>query len=211
MSRLPHLNKNEFPILTIAFLIGGMIGFLIHSFAMVYQRLVVSEIVSFQIDPSNIVSLIVTVLLAVYVLRRIGKSDDSEKAEKLILVDYLSDFRKEYEAVLRGYAQKQDVGFTEVVSRLKRFRIKLAMLLRLASSRGYISQSSTNVMELTASLTELWVVLTDTPVRGSLGTGSVSVQSGRIVFSQDVVDRISDQVYLFQEALFKVIVEINAA
>lgn len=195
------------PTHVLAFMLGILAAYFIYLFRAVYSHPSLNPEISLGIDPLQIISIFITVILAVYVLRELGHKDEGEKVERELLIKYINTFETELTKIIRDVA-KDGVTLDYVVAVLKRYGMRLQSLLRLAEEQEFITANSSCKTELPENLKSIKDLLTDTPKTGEIENG-VRVVDGKLSFSKNQVDRIAESLYATNSSIFRLVVEIN--
>jgi hypothetical protein len=187
---------SEYSIWVIFTLLGFYVGFLTYGLIINYYNLSVSGTITLEINPFDIISLIVNVLLVVVILRYFQKTDDLEKIEKELLVKDIRLFQEDFCSFLRRVVQKSgnsEITYQETVRRFKRFRMQFDSLIKLASGE----ENTETILSLKSIMYDINRALTDH-----------SVVSDVIQFEEKDIDSLAELDYLFKTLMFKYIVEI---
>jgi hypothetical protein len=191
----------------ISFLLGTLAGFFIYTFITNSWQLKITPDMGFQIDPTGIISLIISVILAVYVLRKLSKKDEGEKVERNLLINYFTTFQTELEARLKNIA-KGGSKFDFVNALLKRYGMRMEELFRLAIEHGFLKEGSDVQALFYDKFKKLRELLTNTPKTGAIEDG-IRLENGELHFSDSQTDKISVTNSEINSTIFKIVVEIN--
>lgn len=192
----------------IAFLLGLPFGFFVYSIAVNDLGFQVAKEITYQIDPWNVISLLISVILAVIVLRKLNKSDENDKAERELIINYFNAFNSEFTDKL-GEVSKDGTALSYTANILKRYGVRLETLLKLAIEQGFLREESENGENLLRKVRNIRTLLTDTPAKGSLVDDGVKVIKGKLFFSEKQKDKIAYAVYDINCSIFLLVVEIN--
>jgi len=204
---MAKLSKYEIVFCITSFLLGLDIGVFVCPLAINQFKFNINPQVSFQIDPLQIISLLITIILAVYVSRQLTKKDDEERVERKLLIDYLNNFELESVKSLSKIS-KDGTGLTEAIQTLKECRKKAFELVCLAEEQGLIKKESINTKKLDESIKSLQDLITKTPREGEVEDG-VRLDGGKLYFSSIQKDKIANNLFLIKAIIFKVITEVN--
>ncbi len=199
-----------FSVLNCVFLLLGVaIGVLLSIFAFA-NRLSLSPTVALQVDPLGVVTLLVTVLLAVYVLRKLNKKDEGDKVEREILVRNFTDFENNLTNIIKGLLiqSQKGVSVTNVAAVLKRNRTRAQALILLASEQKLLPPDCPHSKNLMVTIKKIQDLMTSTPKVGAIEDG-IRVKDGKLFYSTNHIDQIADGVFKMNNNIFRLIVEIT--
>lgn len=192
----------------ITFLVGVTIGFLIYLYVENLWQLKISPNVSFQIDPLSIISIIISIYLAVYVLRILNKRDEKSRKESDLLISYFCEFEKDFTTIIRQTYNINGVILTDIAIIMKNYSMRIQELLRLAIDKNFIDEKSTIHSEISDKIKLLKELLTNTPVSGAVEDG-IKLSEGKLYFSDKQKEKIVSGVYSLRSSIFNIVSEIN--
>ena len=98
MTMLKMLLKKSVSHLECAFagIVFGIIAYFLFAFPISYFKLTINPQVTLEIDPTSIISLLVTIGLAVFVVRALQRKDDGDKVERDLLISYFREFESRF-------------------------------------------------------------------------------------------------------------------
>jgi len=173
-------------------------GIVITIFLKKWSALYISNEVSIKLNPFEIISIGVTVLLAIYITRKLSKDNDIDKSQKELLISYFDDFKNEASIKVSNILKKNAFNKTETKSALKILRKRLKSIIELAEDYSFIEKNSDLTKKTKEKLTDIWEILTDTPKRGADQT--------LIEEKKQAVEKNMIEIY---ELIFKITFEIN--
>ncbi len=173
-------------------------GIVITIFLKKWSALYISNEVSIKLNPFEIISIGVTVLLAIYITRKLSKDNDIDKSQKELLISYFDDFKNEASIKVSNILKKNAFNKTETKSALKILRKRLKSIIELADDYSFIEKNSDLTKKTKEKLTDIWEILTDTPKRGADQT--------LIEEKKQAVEKNMIEIY---ELIFKITFEIN--
>src|SRR5690554_5380901 len=113
-----------------------------------YTVLTFSNTVAFEVNPLELISLVVTIALAIYVTRTLTKVNDVEKDEKGLLVAYLADFKDSLFTKVSQILEQEDFDTAKTKSDLKVLRKKLSTLLGVAKEFEFFEPNESLATQL---------------------------------------------------------------
>jgi len=173
-------------------------GIVITIFLKKWSALYISNEVSIKLNPFEIISIGVTVLLAIYITRKLSKDNDIDKSQKELLISYFDDFKNEASIKVSNILKKNAFNKTETKSALKILRKRLKSIIELAEDYSFVEKNSDITKKTKEKLTDIWEILTDTPKRGADQT--------LIEEKKQAVEKNMIEIY---ELIFKITFEIN--
>ena len=173
-------------------------GIVITIFLKKWSALYISNEVSIKLNPFEIISIGVTVLLAIYITRKLSKDNDIDKSQKELLISYFDDFKNEASIKVSNILKKNAFNKTETKSALKILRKRLKSIIELAEDYSFVEKNSDLTKKTKEKLTDIWEILTDTPKRGADQT--------LIEEKKQAVEKNMIEIY---ELIFKITFEIN--
>lgn len=187
---------SNYCIAIIFILLGFYIGIITYESLINNFLFSVNKQIAVEVNPFDLISLIVNVVLVMVVLRKFQKNDDLEKIEKDLLVKDIRSFQEDFCGFTRRVVQKSnnsEITYQEIVRRLKRYRMQFDSLLKLASG----DTNSEIILALKKNMFDINYALTDHPVLLNI-----------IQFEEKDIDSLAELDYLFKTLMFKYIVEI---
>lgn len=216
MSKIPKNRTHYFSFAeliifsSIILFVGIEIGFLLHFYiykyvADIYQR------ISIQIDPLNIVTLVVTVVLSVYILRNLNKKDERNKKRAGLLANYIGKWEDEFGQYMRKTVKSDEdnVLYDSVTQNLKIFRMRFNALVVLYKEEKMVDDKCSPVINLNENLHDILELLTDTPKTGSVDSQQIQVKEGKIIFNSRIIYELETKMTRNQVLVFNLISEID--
>ena len=171
----------KYPITAfVIFFAGLVIGWYAHTLVFNFLNLQYDENITFNVDLIGIVSLLVSSMLAMFVVRRLQRGDEYANAEKYSHKKYLENFRDKF---LEGIGKATDGAELEHLYDLfKSSWVELEPLLERAQKRNLILENSETKKEIIEKFTDLKQLFTTTPKAGAVEDG-VHVNGNSVTFS----------------------------
>lgn len=188
--------------------LGIVVGFYICIIVKKYTVLKIDPTISFEINPFELFSLLVTIILAIYVGRTISKTNDLEKNEKDLLINYLGNFKNELNQKITYLLGQADFDTAVTNSNFKIIRKKIDSIINLSVQYKFIDKNEGDASELLHKVRELWELFTDTPKKpNSRSTASVKGGIERLRLEQ--VNKIEMTVIEIEKLIFQLTMKIN--
>jgi hypothetical protein len=184
-----------------------VLGFGIYFFYINYQDLTIDPLVSFQIDPFNVISSFLTLFFGIYIVRTLGKRDAEEKIRKDYLIKYFLTFQEEFTDAIR-ISVKKGTKLDHVTGIIKRYRNRAHELVELAKEESLLKTDSIPTDSFLKEIQVLNKLLTSTPKSGEVEDG-IRIDDGKLEFSSAQLDKISRSVFKIQRDIYKISVEIS--
>lgn len=192
---------------TIFFTVGVAAGYHL-AVLMLDNVFVFSNEIAVQFDPINILSLITTIFLAIYVTRELNSKNEQDRVEKDLLIENLKSFDKKASDEVRCLIRDGKVQFTEVTAKLKTLRMGFNSLARLAEKYSFIKKDTTAKV-LDDKIRDIKDLLTDTPNDDQLNGGEIIVSAGELTLGSKRREDVEIALNELGSKIFELIVEIN--
>ncbi|MBY0473116.1 hypothetical protein K2Q00_02405 [Patescibacteria group bacterium] len=192
----------------VAVLLGVLVGFLLYLWTVNSYSWQISKVISLQIDPLDIVTFVISVLLAVWVLRVLNKKDEGERAGRDLLIKTFSTFESDLTKIVRSILTPQGVKVDNVAAILKRNRTRAVALLKLAQEEGLVAEDSEHAANLPKIIKRIQDLLTETPKAGAIEDG-IRVADGKLYYSSNHIDKVVDALSELSACIFRLTVEIS--
>lgn len=145
-------------------IISFVTGFLFCIVLRKYSSFYISNQVSIEINPFDLVSLIVTLLIAIYAGRILTKQNEYETSEKELLIQYITDFKNLLKQKI-DHIIENDITDDKIINcELKILRSKLNSIISIAEDYNFIlNQNNGKANQVKEKLKDIWELLTDPP------------------------------------------------
>ena len=124
------------------------------------------------INPIELISILINILIAYYLTVVFGKKNDIHKSEKDLLITYFEDFRKDKDLIISECSDLILNGTHNnhyvITSQLKYLRQKLNMNLTLLIERKFITQNNIIKQNAESKMKNIWEKITYTPTASQL-------------------------------------------
>lgn len=192
----------------IATLIGVLGGIYCCVAVKKFTVLKIEPTVSFEINPLEIITLVTTVLLAIYVARIISKANDLEKGEKDFLNNYLSDFKREFFSKITQMLEQPEFDSVLTNSNFKVLRKRIDCIISLAVDYKFILESEPLSLELRNKIRDVWELFTDTP-RQANNKSNVAVKEDINRIRLEQISKINTTVIEIEKLIFQLTMKIH--
>ena len=118
---------------------------------------------SLEINPLDIVSLLVTIFLAVYVAQTLNRKNDLERSEKAIFINLIDDFRGKLNTRISSLIEKREFDSHEVNLSCKVLRMRLNSILNAIKESGFLTGNEEFYIKPREAMQEIWETLTVVP------------------------------------------------
>jgi hypothetical protein len=192
-------------------IIGGvfyLVGFYSCLLIKKWTELNVNNQVNIEINPLEILSLGITVLLAIYVTRTLSKKNDLEKNEKDLLINYLSEFKLLCNSKISKLLLNDNFDTPETKSDMKILRKKINSIIELSKEYKFIEENDTLATELNNKVRDIWELLTDCPEKVTSRT-SKTVKDGIERIRLEQVNKVEAALIDIERLIFKITMKIN--
>lgn len=190
----------------------GIISFLAGIYACIifkkFSQFNINPSVGFEINPFEIFSLITAIVLATYVARTLSKKSDLEKAEKDLLIDYLTDFKGEFNNRISYILEQEAFDKVETNSKFKILRKRIDTIIALANEHKFIVANDEHSNDLKSKIRDIWELSTDTPKKPT-GRTSTAVRADIDRLRLEQVNKIEMAVIEVDKLIFQLTMKIN--
>ncbi|MBK6263605.1 hypothetical protein JKA74_01055 [Marivirga sp. S37H4] len=192
-------------------IIGGvfyLVGFYSCLLIKKWTVLSVNNQVNIEINPLEILTLGITVMLAIYVTRTLSKKNDLEKNEKDLLINYLSEFKLLCNSKISKLLLNDNFDTPETKSDMKILRKKINSIIELAKEYKFIEENDTLATELNNKVRDIWELLTDCPEKVT-SRASKTVKDGIERIRLEQVNKVEAALIDIERLIFKITMKIN--
>lgn len=203
-------NKLNYIIIAIATLLGILSGWWGSILMKTYSGLSIGNSVAIEVNPFEIITLAVTVLLAIYVTRTLTKRNDLEKLEKEVLIKHFDSFKHELSRRLISILEKLEKNeFNNFETQLdfKILRKRLNAILEFSKDKRYLSGSENCYINSQKKLTNIWEELTE-PAPKADNRSSISKENALVARLQKI-NKTEQELIDLEIAILEIITIIN--
>jgi len=187
------------------FLLGS---FFSYSFfiLMLNNNLKIAEKISIGFDPSNLLSIIITLLLALYITRKLDKKTTENRVEKDILIDDIKQFKYKFYKEIHDILNSKKILYIEVVAKLKTIRMRFQSINKILKKYGY-DMDNNRIAKLDENIRDIKDLLTETPK--TKDKKQIIVNNGELSFGTKRREDIEIALDDISSKIFELIVQIN--
>lgn len=204
---MPKFNFNPFSHF-LFFILGSLAGLLGFFLFNKYKYLNLSNQISLEVNPLELLFVIINVLLAVYVTRNLSKKNDQERLEKELIIKFLEEFRSEYNERITKLLALEDFEDPTTKSSFKALRQKINSCISLAKEYNVIKSDDIVASEITEIVTDAWELLTDTPKAPS-SRANQATKDGVQALRLEKISKIEQASNKLNKLIFKLAMIIN--
>lgn len=194
--------------LTIYILLSILFGVFICIVIKKFTLLSLNPNVAFEINPFEIISLIINGLLAIYITRKLAKQNDLEKTEKDLLIKYLEDFKSVFSSKIETLLLLPEFSSNLTNSNFKVIRKKIDTLINLSVEYKFTTENDEIAQNLKSKVTDIWELFTDTPQKAN-GKSDISIQNDIDRLRLEKVNKIETTVIEIEKLIFQFAMKIN--
>lgn len=151
-------------------------------------------IISNEIYIPDILTLICTIILTLYIAFILEKSKNNERISKDIIIEYYKEYCMTFNRKIRDLCNCESVSITQIISVYKLERIKLNKLNEFVKAKNLINSNSNLDKDLFNEVTKLWRICTD----------------GRDITSPNDKEQIEINLIKIEIKIYDLIFEINS-
>lgn len=189
-------------------IVGVLVGFYICIIVKKLTVLTISPTISFEINPFELFSLIVTIILTIYVASTLSKVNDSEKNEKDLLINYLSNFKNDLNQKITQLLEQPEFDSVDTNYNFKIIRKKIDSIISLSVEYKFIDKQEVTSNALISSIRDIWELFTNVPKKAS-GRSTASVKEDIKKLRLEQVSKIEMKIIEIDKLLFQLTMKIN--
>ena len=167
-----------------------------------------SDTINWEANPVELISLILTALLAIYVTRTLGKKNDKEKSESELLINYLLAFKDDLLTRFDAISTENNIEQVKLNSDCKIIRKRLHSITSIAVENGYVQENDETIEALKEKVRVIWETLTDTPKIAD-GRSSKAVKDGIATLRAEKISKVEGLIIEIEKIVFNLILKIN--
>lgn len=180
---------------------GLILGILTSVIVIKYSHLSFSDKIAIQLNPFELISVIITVFLAVYVTRKLTKKNETERVERDILIQNIRNYQSTLIDKVKRYTNQQKCPeLTEITTNFKILRQKMEVISELSSR--IITEEKINQNNYPGKLKDIVRDILDIFTNAKIEQNEIQLQK------QDIT-QISQKINQFEKISFDLIVLIN--
>ncbi|GGG52147.1 hypothetical protein [Bizionia arctica] len=183
-------------------------GFYLCIFIKKITNLSLNSEVSIEINPLEILTTLITVSLAIYVTRTLGKQNDLEKTEKISLIQYLTDFKDLANEKIYNILKEKKFGSPSTNSDLKVLRKKASTIINLGQEFNYFQKNEPLGIDLNNKVRDIWELLTDCPDQLD-GRTNKTVQEGIDRIRLEQINKVETSLIDLEKIVFSLTMLVN--
>lgn len=200
---------------------GGVAGASSILFIGNYSDFHLENSVSIQMDPFEIISVVINGFLAIYIARNLFKQNDLEKTEKEFLIEYLKEFRSEYNSKTDELLKLTDFETPTTKSYLKVLRLKNESILKLGKENKLIANDDKIAQDIIQKVTDIWKLFTDTTKREDIALQAKEILKTKTISKPEAMVQAKEILHLkkigeieiatieLDKLIFEMILQIN--
>src|SRR5690606_41579525 len=139
------------------FLAGLISGFIILIFIKKKSYFHINNQIYLSLNPFEIITISINVLLAIYVTTILARRNDQEKLSKEFLINSFDQYNKDVRNTILKFIDNEEFDTINVRAKFKTLRIRLTSLLKIAIENGLLIVDSSSP-SVSTKMTELWEI-----------------------------------------------------
>ena len=187
-------------------LIAGALVFFSLLYLAVKDIVTFNSVVSFQIDPTNVLTLVVTTYIAVIILRPLNRQEEGDKLERQLFIETLRDFYTKVNQDTHSMTVATGVDGKVVASTMKNLNLALQETIILINMSP--CDNKTNIDLLNKQFGVLRDLFTYVPEVEDTSS-DVLIENGSMYYSQAYLGKISKELGEIKKTIFSIIFNIN--
>lgn len=201
------MKLNSVSLYIVIFFAGITTGFYILLFLLGVGFFFSKEI-GVQLDPINLATLLVTILLAIYVTRELNKRNEQERVEKNLIIEDIRSFKSYLLSDIKKILETEKINYLQVVSKLKTLRMNLNSIIKLIEKYHFLNNKEMTV-KLDNKIRDIKDLLTETPAVSGSVNPEITINNGEISLGSSQRDRIDTALNEMASLIFELVFEIN--
>lgn len=198
--------KNKW-LLIVSFVLGILLGSIVLIVIKKYSILTFQNNIGLSINPLEIISVTINVLLAIYVTATLSKRNEQEKSDKQFLINSFDTFNRDVAKTIAFFVDNEEYDNINVRAKFKSLRIKLSSLIKIGEDNELLNKDDSNNL-ISSKMTEMWELFTDSPRKPSKNASKAVKDDLEYLKVQKISD-IDKKHIEFEEEIFKIIFKIN--
>lgn len=200
---MSKIKTNDRVFYTLVLFMGFLSSFFVCLF--LKNNFLFQKSISIQIDPINIISIIVNVLLIIYATRFLNRRNEEDRVEKDVLIVYLKDFQSNLDGILKDLLlTEKALDFGIVVAKLKMLRQSFNTVAALIKKYGYSDLGA--CVKIDSYIRDINDSFTNTVKSEG---GAVTIDMDKISVDMKIHQDIEESNSRIRQVVFDLIVVIN--
>lgn len=199
--RESKIDLNYAIILVIA---SGTCGFTLAFFVKDWAGYSIDKIVSIEVDPTGLISLVITILLTFYVTRTLSKKNDQEKLLKEVLIGMVIDSKKELQTkfgvIVNNIKNNNDFSLFDITADCKVFRTKIYTMIEMAECVDLIKEPDEIANKIKEAGNEIWSILTG---------DYVSIGDNKVRYEEEMIRKVEQKIAEIDKGIILLIRKIS--
>lgn len=166
--------------------------------------------ISFQIDPTNLISIFITAYLALIVLRQLNRKDEGDRLERELYIESLREFYTRFNADIHTLTITSGIPGVTVASTIKNLTLALQEIITLISMSP--CDNKENIDHLNRQFGKIRDLLSYVPDLSDESleeSDNVTIKDGKMIYSANYINQISNEIADFKKCIFLIILKIN--
>lgn len=199
-----HKNAKIFILIFTSILIGIYTCIVIKK----YSSLSINGSIGFEINPFEIIALIINVFLAIYITQTLTKKHDSRKSEKELLINYFLEYKLDFTNKINLLSEQEDLMSIYSNAKFKILRSRIYSIIGLTKESNLIEPNDSLLIEIPEKISEIWELFTETPKIPN-NKSSIAVKNDIERIRLEKLSKIEMANIKFEKLIFQLIVKIN--
>ena len=192
----------------VAILISLLIGFYLCIIVKEFTIFTINENVGFEINPLELISILINVFLAIYITGSINKKNESNKYEKELLINFLLEYKRDFSSRINELIIQENLESINTNANFKILRSKIFIISGLIQESNFAINSDNILPNINEKISEIWELFTDTPKASSSRT-SVAIREEIERIRLEKISKIEMANIALEKLLYQLILIIN--
>lgn len=201
------IRPNKILEIAVILIPGIAVGLLLSP--IMFGRYLVKNEITIQIDPTNIISILINVLLVVYVTRILTPKNEEERVEKDLLIKRLEKFENRLDLNISKMFAEDKLELVFVTRELKSLRQDFNSTVNLLKVNEFVDTEDLVCLGIDSLIRDIKDLFTDTPRDGEGVSTDIKIDQGKIIIGSHRRSSIEKTNSDLKAKIFDLVVMIN--
>lgn len=205
--KMLKIRPNKILEIAVILIPGIAVGLLLSP--IMFGRYLVKNEITIQIDPTNIISILINVLLVVYVTRILTPKNEEERVEKDLLIKRLEKFENRLDLNISKMFAEDKLELVFVTRELKSLRQDFNSTVNLLKVNEFVDTEDLVCLGIDSLIRDIKDLFTDTPRDGEGVSTDIKIDQGKIIIGSHRRSSIEKTNSDLKAKIFDLVVMIN--
>lgn len=189
-------------------ILGCILGSIVTIIIKKYSNLYFDDSISFEINPIEVLSIMVNIILAIYVTGVLSRENDIIKSKKELIISYIKEFLLEYHNKTNKLIDEDCFDEPKTKAYFKTLRKRIHSVLTLTNDFGIIEKNDELASQIKDKIGDIWETFTDTPKKLDEITDE-KTKNEIDKLRLEKIGKIETQSIEFEKLILQFIIKIN--